>query len=124
MREIETLPFNLSILDINDIVTTVPSSMCDVILTTFNSFHPRQFIMEDGDTLNFLDVIIIIRDSFIELGCITNQHFRADTLIMSLIFIAIKRHHNGFDKQSNIIISSKILQKFIDQYFIRETAIR
>ena len=60
------LPFYFRYVD--DVVCAAPSDSLEHVLNVFNSFHPRlQFTLEVGElnTLNFLDVSLIIRDNHI-----------------------------------------------------------
>jgi len=57
-------PFYIRYMD--DIALAAPCTLFDELLDTFNSFHPRlKFTMEvGGSQLNFFELTIIIRNSF------------------------------------------------------------
>jgi len=57
-------PFYIRYVD--DIALAAPCTLFDKLLDTFNSFHPKlKFTMEvRGSQLNFLELTIIIRNSF------------------------------------------------------------
>lgn len=70
MRAVETLPFNLPFYYryVDEIALVTPSFMLNVVLDTFNSFHPRlQFTLEEGvdNRLDFLDVTMILNNNFL-----------------------------------------------------------
>lgn len=61
---INKLPFKLPFFKryVDDIVTCVPANQVDILLNTFNSYHPRlQFTieLEHNNAISFLDVLII-----------------------------------------------------------------
>jgi len=62
---------------VDDIALAVPSNKTELILNTFNSFHPRlQFTLEiGGKVLNFLDVTIIKNDNNLEFDFYTKPTF-------------------------------------------------
>ena len=66
---------------VDDIACAIPVNMLEYILNSFNSYHPRlQFTMEvsETDSLNFLDVTIIISNNRIIFDTISRL-FRAVT---------------------------------------------
>jgi len=62
---------------VDDIALTIPCNKAELLLDTFNSFHPRlQFTLErGGNFLNFLDVTIIKNNNNLEFDFYTKPTF-------------------------------------------------
>jgi len=80
-----------------DIALAIPRSKAELLLDTFNSFHPRlQFTLEKGgNILNFLDVTIIKNNNNLEFDFYTKPTFSGRFLsYMSQHSISQKRGNN------------------------------
>ena len=65
---------------VDDIVLCLPSFKIEFILEKFNLFHPRlQFTLElDGNSINFLDTTIMLKNNSLVHDWYQKQRFRID----------------------------------------------
>lgn len=108
---IEALPINLLFYYryVNDVALAVSSSMFNIVLNIFNSFHPRLRWRRGPITNNWIS-LTILKNNLYNLTS-TNLHIQEDTFWVSTSFLPKKRHSHRLNWQSFQALSFEIPQR-------------